>query len=447
MVEKKLKHRGSILLPVFIILFLTFFYKFSALNYSPYVEGKKYLFCIFVSFLILSKGKIELKGMLFKKRLILYGALIAVNCVTCYLFRHQSIMVSLRAWQAFFLVFLYVAFRHINLSIRSWEKVLYVLYLLILVGYILQNLFIDAIIFDLDISRAKLEIEQRVRIYSDGILFLGTLFCWNKYLVSSRKKFLLLFVLGLLMIFLQGYRILVASLGFVLIVLYFRVKKISLKSLFIFLSVTLSFGIAALSVPMVQDKIVEMQDRAEREEMSGDSDVRTRDLLYVYSSHFIDEKELITGSGMPLLSFEVIEATGEKIARKGESEYSGYMSELAADMHFYTVDLGLLGLSWVAGIPFAILFIALLISMARVKVSPEYYYIGMYSIMVVLCGFTNALSYKHGNVIYLALLMMILELAHRQYQRTPEKPRRRISVRRKRNRMYENRNTDVTVQQ
>ena len=409
-----MNNRKSIVYSVILILFLVLFFKWNLARWWIYSTGYNFL-CIelFLAY-FLKKGHKFHEFILFPKVFKFLWVLIAINCLTCYIFRQQGIMVSLLGWESFFLLLYYPVFKSWNYSVKTWEKILFYVFIIVLLIYIDSNLFPDLEHFALDKSISFLEIEYRIRVYSDAILMIGALFCWNKYLIFKDCSKLALFILAFLLIFMQGYRILIASTFVVSVILYFRIYGFSKKSIIISLLFSLSMG-ASLYLPIVQDKIEEITNRTERDKEDAEDAVRALDIAYVYNEHFNNPLEMIAGSGMTPLAINKYKNSDDVYIGKSLSKYSKYMSELAMYNHFYTVDLGLWGLSWVAGIPFTLLFIALLVLIIRTKVSPEYYYIGMFAIASMLAGFTNALIYKHHNLIFLSLLLVILDLAKKDY--------------------------------
>lgn len=400
--------------PLFLILFLVSFFHLTIIPYSVWERNGRMLFLIPVLILIFAKGKLT-KASFIEPRLIQwYFILIFINCLTCLYFREQSIWVSLQGWQPFlFLLFLPV-FNSWKLPIDKWEKILYAVFYIILIGYILQNIFIDFYIFKLDKYRGFLLQENRVRIFSDGFLYLGGLLCWNKYVIDGKKKNLFCFLLTIFIVFLQGYRTLIIFYLLSCLFIYVKIKGLKKTVVFSSLSMILFLGFLQ-DVSFIREKIEEMQSRTETASFSNESYVRYLDIEYTYSTHFINPVELIMGSGMPKLSVSTDDETGERSIGKSLSTYSNYMNELAAYNHYYTVDLGILGLSWVAGIPFAMIFIVILLSQFIKMVNNNtYLYLGTYCLFVLLSGFTNAISYKHSNILLIAIIIVMIECARNE---------------------------------
>ena len=414
--------KKSIWVPCLIILTMVQFYRPFFFPQGLF-GGVKYLLFIAALLFFFTKGNniFKVKTLLGNK-IQWYAFLIALNCITCYLYRGQSIKLSLLSWESFFLMFFYPCFKSWDIPIHTWERVLERVFVILLCCYVLQYIFIDVEIFDLDSAFDYLEKETRVRIYSSGLLTLGCLYSWNKLLTAKRgkRKYLILFVVSLLMVFLQGFRMLIASLGLMIFIMFVRINRFKIKNyiaIAVILFVTYSI---AISMPIVQNKVDEIINRNETANLDNDDYVRVLSFNYFTNEHFKNALEHILGSGLTFISVETSADGKSYIGKNIGSEYSKTMSQIAAWYHFYHVDWGLVGLTWVAGLPFTIFFIFILIYFARKKVGENYYYLGMWEYMVIISGLTNPISYYHHNIIYHALVFVIIDLAHNEYKAREE---------------------------
>lgn len=358
---------------------------------------------------LLAKGKINTDGVVGKKLFMFYLGFAIFNMVTCFYFRHQDFITSLKGWTSLLLVFYYFTFRTWNYSISFWEKVIFNMFVFILVLYVLKYMFIDVHFIKLDTEDEYLNYESRVRIFSDGFLTLGYMFCLNKYLALKKKRFLLLAISGFVFIFLQGFRTLVAAGIISTVIMTFRMYKLTFKSI-IFISFAAVLSIVALyTSPMLNDKVMEMTSRNETQNFDNDDYIRTREILYFYNEFFQSDTEMFWGAGRTPF--------GQMSQFKGNfpSEYSRERSILATDYHFYPVDLGFIGLSWETGIPFTIVAVLLFLNLWTLKVDKQYLYISCYGLYMVLIGFTMPQGIYHNNLICLAIIYTIYEVAHRDF--------------------------------
>lgn len=407
-----LKKDNKIIFAVVVILFLVSFYHVEILPWRIWERNYRMLFILPILVIILNKGKYSFNGLIDKRIVYSYFSLIALNCITCLYFRGQHFNVSLLGWYSFFLLLFVPVFANWRMNLKQWEKTLEILFIIILLGYILQYLFIDVEIFKLDKKREFLEVESRVRIFSDGILFLGALYSLNKFFAKSSKRlfYVILYIVSSFIIFLQGFRMLM--LGFVIcsVILYFRINGFSKKIIIVIISISFLFSIVQ-DLPIVRDKIDEIVNRNEKSNFNNDDYVRVILINHFYNNHFINKTELILGSGMTKLS---VDETKTELG-KTLSQYAKDLSKLAAYYHLYAVDAGLIGLSWEAGIPFTIVYIVLLLSVLFKKVEKEYYYLGMFELMGIIVGITHAFCYWHNNIIYHSIVLVMVAYAHYSY--------------------------------
>lgn len=365
---------------------------------------------IFLSMIfILARGRLKTKGAVGKKLFTLYLVFALFNMITCYYFRHQDFITSLKGWTSLLLVFYYFTFRTWKLSISFWEKVIMFMFMIILALYALKYMFMDWHFIKLDTEDEYLDKESRVRIFCDGFLTLGYLYCLNKYLALKKMFFLFFAVIGFLFIFLQGFRTMVAAGIISTTIMVLRMYKLTFRSIILVSFVGALSVVAIFTIPLLSDKVEEMISRNETQNFENDDYIRGREIVYFYTEFFKSDAEMFWGAGRTPF--------GEWSQFKGKfpSEYSKERSLLATDYHFYPVDLGFLGLSWETGIPFAIIAVLLFINLWLLKVDKRYLYISCYGLYMILIGLTMPQGIYHNNLMCLAIVYTIYEMAHHKY--------------------------------
>lgn len=396
------KKYTGILFGLLVILFILKF--FCPVFLKPFLgsfNGIKYCLVMTVLPFIIKKDSLSMRGLLFNNYFKWYFLFAIVNIISCNLFRDQALWVSYWMWIPFFMVIFYPVFMTWKKPVIYWEKIIEIIFCIFLVCFVLQFVFRKTQqLFVLDTQFEYLEFESRIRIYSDSILYLGSFFCFNRYLTRGMNKYLLLFAIGSVCVFLQGFRMMILCYLIISFLMFVRIRKISFRTAFLMFLLVAGIGIG-LQTDLAKDKIEEMTTRNERANFGEEDYVRVLLVDYYYNSHFKNNAELILGSGIPHLC----QANPEM----AESSYSRECSNNADAYHFYPADMGLVGLSWNAGIPFTICFILLLLAIARTKTPGfDYLYIGAWEIFIVMIGLTNELSYNHANIIYQAIVMVIL---------------------------------------
>lgn len=407
------KNRGR---AIFICLFLLFLLEFYHLYIFDWLRfsGNRLSALIYLGpIFMLSKGKWWKMNFLAGKLFVLYISFAMLNIFTCYFYRGQSIDVSLAAWASLLLVFYYIPFRSWKFDICVWEKVVEYMYLFLLVLYALKYIFMDWQFIQLDTVEDYLQKENRVRIYSDAFLELGYLYCLNKFLMLKKPKYLFFSILGFFFIFMQGFRALVLMGIVVSAIMIMRVYKNSLGYMIITAISIIIVALLAVQIPVVQNKIDELTHRNETQNFQNEDYIRLFDINYTYSSLFINKTEMVLGAGKTFVS----NLKNSKHAMSYLSDYSKYRTRLATDYSYYPVDLGFIGLSWEAGIPFTIISILLFIYLLIIKVNKEYYYLGLYGLYMILIGVTHPQGYYYCNSICLAVAYTIIEIANKSYKR------------------------------
>ena len=397
----------KVLWVVLFILFINQFHHFAFLKPIWLLFPEHYfievLFYLIIPLIYCGLRKINIfsKEILFSKVLKSYFLLIIVNIITCYFYRGQSPLVSIYGWGTFFLILYYPVFESFNYNSRFWEKSLLWLYCIFLICYFCQYFlqFSGVQLFYLDTTMEQLEESSIVRLYADGVLSLGVFFCLNKWVTKHSKIYMFLFVLGLIAEMLLSSRIRWLILPINFFYFFYKIYGFSAKIIGI-LIVVFGLFVALLQTDIAQERINYVIEKAERQSFDNDSYVRVLLIDYFQNEHFKTPMEHVMGSGMPKLN-----ADRANLALSG---YSRYMSSLFIDDDFYCYDMGYLGLSWLAGIPFTLVLLFLLFKVFRKKVPNGYLYIGVWELYLLMSGWFNEEVFGFTNMICQVLALTIL---------------------------------------
>lgn len=395
---------------VLLVLFLFCFFDFAYLPVGLSLKNDRKLFFALAFLLVLGIGSYKHSVTVFGKRLNYLFALLfifaIINCISCYYFRHQLPWTTFYHWSPIFLIFLYYPLRSLHLSVMSWEKILLSLLMIEMFAEIVQTLFPELYLFKMTSGIEKFKNELRVRIYGNAILYIGSLFCLNKALISDERKALywMLYLLSLLLIFLGGYRIvLFANLVSSLIMLY-RIKAFGVKMFFVSLSF-LFIGFLLVNSSLGNFRLKELMERNEDANFENTDYIRIFTLNYYLYDYFMSPIEMALGSGMVNRSF----TEADDFVQKYESNYSRQVSEYSIRYHIFPIDWGLLGFSWEGGIPATIILIIIALMLIFSKTDKKYLYLSAWGIFVLLFSVTNGRYYSHHNLIYTAILLVICE--------------------------------------
>lgn len=377
---------------------------------------KKLFYILAFLFCFMFMGVVELPGttmgiamfllgiVKFKKKMpfngILYSLAICffLNFISCKIFRGQSVIDTFRASNSFLSLALFWFFYSWKVDLRQWEKMLWWLCLTFGVCYVIQYIAYPTVIFGGQIRIGSEE--ARMAIIGQGLASFSFLFGLNKYVVNQDKKYIVIMLTGLFAVFGCGYRSMLLALIVSSLILLMRLG-ISFKRL-------LSFGVLAAvvylfvsNVDFVQDQINNMINRNENLKDSGwENDIRYINLMYHYTDYFKNVIEMFFGSGMPFPT----------------SEYGIYENNIMIETyHFYYSDWGLVGLSWMIGIPAVLVMIYYSLKMFLTKVPKEYLYLGIYFFDIVISSITTHEFYIHSNYVVQAILFCVFAKVIQKY--------------------------------
>ena len=395
---------------VFLVLFLICFFDFAYLPAPLSLKNDQKLFYVLSFILISGIGLYRQPMNVFSKRLnYLFALLFAfavVNCVSCYYFRHQAPWITFFHWSPVFLIYLYYPFRTLHFSVKSWETILFSLFIIEATVEIIQNLFPTFHFFTMTSGDEKFDRELRVRVYGNAILYIGSLFCLNKLLLSvDRKMFYeVLYLLSLILMLFGGYRIVLFAILLSSLIMIYRIKKLSVKTFSILILLILT-GWILVGSSAIDSRINEILDRNEVQNLENDEYVRTITYNYYLTDYFKSPAEFVMGSGMVHRTF----TKNNDFAGKYESRYSREVSDASIRYHIFPIDWGLIGFSWEAGIPAALVLVSIALMLIFTKNDDKYMYMSSWGIFVLIFSITNGRYYSHHNLIYTAILLVICD--------------------------------------
>lgn len=399
---------------ILLILFIVEFFHFQLfLQVFGSITNYK-LFLIIVLFLFIwffDNRKTCIKAKYIKKFNLLMAFLIFfvfLNCISCLYFRDQAISETLYNWSPVLLLFLFYPFYSFNIRIKDWETILLSIFIINLFIHVLITIIPEVrSLIQVEVSDAKFEMEMRARLFSDAILLLGHLFCFNMLLIGKRRlRYSILFFISFIAIFLLGFRTIILADMVVCFYMFIKIKGFSLKyciisSLIVFLSL-----VAISTIDYVQFRYNEIIERNEEANFNNDDYVRVLLIDYYYSSYFKNNIEMVLGSGMVRRIYR--DSRDNAVYKEVyPSDYSKFVSYNSQRYHFFPVDMGLIGLSWEAGIPVVIILILLCLLLIIPTNSPRYLYIRGWGAFLILISAISPYYYYHKNMIYTVIMFVI----------------------------------------
>jgi len=243
-------------------------------------------------------------------------------------------------------------------------------------------------------------IEKRFRMMGQLILFLGYFYALNKFLINRNIKYFILILFGITVTFLLGFRTLTLALFVVSFVMIIRIYKISFSSLkYLIIYIILLLLLSQTS--FVKNIIESMLLRFEYANFDNEEYIRMLQYEYFKESHFINVSDFIFGSGFP----------------NADSSYGRYMYNMQGYNSYGEAtgsiagwfDWGLLGLSWIAGIPTVTILLLISFYMIFKKVPRKYYYYSCTYIFLLLVSITTVEFYRKGAFVFHALAMYSID--------------------------------------
>ena len=388
-----------------------------------YINIKYYITIVFILMLINFFGatsipNVILLGLLipfaiieFKHRSIFKWYIVAtfigllLSMISCYVFRKQSIPDTFKSSAYIMYLMFYFALKNFKLSLSSMEKILHAIIILFCLSYIVQFIVFPTVIFKgVEVKLDSTSVDLRFRLYAQGLSSLGIFFGINKFISTKNWKYLITAILCFIVILLMAFRTFLILIVVFSIFTIIRIKGKKIKSTLIALvSISILF-ITLTQIPVINEKLTFMMDRNKDQNFSNPQYIRILSFNYYTQRHFKNGIEYFFGSGMP----------AEK------SRYGLYIQSLV-DKGFYYQDLGLIGLSWIIGIPAVLVMIAYSIKAFRIKVNKNNYYLGIWFVYLVLASLTSMEFFRNGMFVIHAYVFVMLEKAQHQMEYSEKK--------------------------
>ena len=337
-------------------------------------------------------------------RLCIIGMLvsIALCAISSQHYRGQTIMQSLSMSRSLMEITYFYFLLWLNPSVESVEKFIEKALKIVLLCYFIQVLIFPVAIFNGASADWIQNNSTPYRfIYVNGftIITLGIFYNLNKYLNSKQSKYLVLFIICISVLFIRGFRIMLFACLVSVIVLYYRFQKdkniisLSIKLIGIFILLAITFFILYLSVPAIQTSLASIMERSSGGANFNNEDyIRMLNLRYFTELHFTDSIEYFWGSGIP----------------HDSSKYGAYMNSLKSDTGYNYVDWGLLGLSWVGGMPLVFFILFYMVKCIITKTSKQQLYISSWFIFLIIVSITDPESYSRSAMLVQSHLLYLI---------------------------------------
>lgn len=333
--------------------------------------------------------------------IILYVIFFFFSCLYSWRFNNQSLyQVVGHSYDYLALLFFFHLMKG-NLNYKEAERVLFIVALCFCFAYVLQYLLAPTVIFSGALDEGKMN-AYRFRIRMPGSIcgYFLLLYSINKYLLNRKLLYVFTALLAFIPVIIQGFRSLVLlSIIAALAIIPFTLRNSIKTTIYAVIGVAAMFLLSTTYI--VQNKIDEMMSRQENGSTFENQDyIRYLSFDYYWNKQFTKPYEKIIGGGPPV---------------DIESKYKKDISAAIEYYGFYWVDLGIVGLSMVIGIPAVLLLVYIYcLCMWKCKEPPLQYV--RFTLFVVLVGsiFTTMELYREGNLLLLSFFLYIEYKYHQE---------------------------------
>lgn len=321
----------------------------------------------------------------------IYIFLIILSCLYSVITRKQDFFKTLVAGFNYIGLISFYILAHFKLTYLQIKKLLLTISISFCLCYLLQWIIYPTVLFAGASDKITMNADSfRLRMPASISTFYLVYTSLGSFFNTKKIKYLALFGLGALPIILMGFRTLtillaLGCLGFIV------ASSTSIKRSIGWIIFTILLLGSSTQIPIIQNKIQEMQERQE----AGDNFQNTDYIRYIeydfYSNMFPNIDDKLLGGGPAVYD--------------NKTKYSKDMQAAESDFIFWN-DLGLVGLSFIIGIPAVIMLLFIMLSLIRRCKSRELQSI-RFTILVVTIGslFTTMELYRESNLIIIGILL------------------------------------------
>lgn len=401
MIENKIKEQKHIKkLLLWTLVFLNFF-DIILLNFNII----NYILLFIILFFSYKSRKVSFP---YKKTIFVYTFFIICSCIYSHYYNGQIMYkVLFNSYDYLTLLFALIVMKY-NLSSHQLIQTIKIVSIIFCCCYLIQWIIYPIQLFAGSLNENTIT-QNQFRMRMPGSICAFTLFFYgiNQFLLNRKKINILYIGLGFLVFLIMGFRTLLAfTLLFTLFLLY-SVTKNAIRIIgYLILGCILAFGVS--QTEFAQSKIKEMQTRQEKGDNFSNKDyIRYREYEYFTEEQFIKPGEKFIGGGTPVYD---------------GNNYANTLDHVAITYGYFWVDLGLIGLSWIIGIP-AVLILIYIIIRCSIRIKDKDILFIRYTLLTTLFSslLTTAEIFRRGNFIIIALFLCV------EYTRSLEKKKHSLN--------------------
>lgn len=387
------KTQESYKLTLLIILILV---KFFDIVYIPNHIISYFAFFIVLYFTI----KNCKRPTLFEKIILVSEAFVLLSFFYSLIFNKQPIKPLIVGTYTYLGLLSFFVLKNYKFNISNTVYLLKTITIIMTLLYIIQWFLYPTILFRAVLNEFDVnELQFRMRFTCSICSYLALFYGLNRLLISQRSNGIIYIILGAIPIIIMGFRSLIILSILALIIMIFFVSK-ELKSYFKYITFFCILFFVALQTPLVQEKINEMQSRQEQQQTFTNEDY-VRYISFDYYESFFNKNPImrIIGGGYPCCTADEYTVG---------NTYQSNISQ-AYTLKLFWVDLGLLGLSYIIGIPAVLLIVYLIFITIKKCKNKEYQYIRFTLIVVTLGSIITSMEvFRSGNFVIIGIMFYLV---------------------------------------
>ena len=382
----------------FIIVTILFFLNcFGVLLFRIPNPIKEFIVIISILYLITRREK-----HIFSSYIIIFYIFIFVNLIMCQYNYGQSVLSGIlgNEFVNLFLIGSYFIFSCLKVKRRVLENSIDYLCIIFCTCYLVQQAVFPYVIFE-GASSVNVESTEtfRIRLTGQAISFLAYAKSLNSLLIEKHcnKKYYYMLITSILVTIFLGFRVQILSLAILSLFMIFKIKGFK-SDLFKYVFIgTLLFVILSF-IPAVNTMIESTLERSQDQNFNNSDYVRLREYNYYTEVHLNGFSEWFWGSGLPGLN----------------SSYSTSIDDLK-DNGLVWADWGMIGLSWLLGIPAVTIFVFILLKCLFLKRNKDHMYVTVWILFLLLGTIFQREFYRVGNPFVIGMILYLSELVHKSF--------------------------------
>ncbi len=336
-----------------------------------------------------------------RNAVLCYALSAFASCIYSYMYNHQSLVRLVGNYYDYWgLLFVFVIARYKPTAMQLEKSIRY-LSVTYCVCYVVQWLAYPVEIFLASLSEFSIG-EDYFRMRLPGSMCAYCLFFMgvNKYVLYKRKSDLFCVFLGFLPIIIMGFRSLVSlTVLCTLIMIPILTRSVARTFVWLVFACVVAVGISRLNP--VRAKVNEMMERQRDDQTFDNADyVRYMEYDFFSGTVFVKPGEKFFGGGLPV--------------SKGTPYYND-MIHAAQVKHYGWNDLGVIGLSYIIGIPAVCLLVGI-VAYCIYKAKGERIQYVRFTLLTALLGsiVTSMELFRTGNMLVVSLYLCLVHAADKE---------------------------------